>query len=1210
MKKTSLLIGFILGAVLFTSSAVYAVSTFIVQQGGTGVNTITAGQLVYGDGTNPIASVATTSVSCSGSASCTPFVAIGSSPVTISATGSGSNTDPNWNFLQATGGNYLTPTTTTAGIVVSASSTVGNSTQTGGLTVNGGATTTKIQIVQGGFIVGTTSTLDNNTYATFRELGTSQNIDFDTSGGQKLFSIANTNTDAVGSGGFTIYRNGTDNGSLISANTGLFFNSDSVSNHIDFAANGTTEYRLQSSGNSSFGLSNTNGALLTIEGSTTPWTENLFTVASTTGTGFLTINANGTTTLGFFGACNTNSALVTDSSGNITCGILSGAGSGYPFPVATNSTSTLTGFNGGLTAYASSTIGNGTTGGGLTISGNATSTGSLNIKTASFSTLASLDVAATGGGINYPLLLENNNANGTQQDTGILFRVQGIETNRGKGALIYDSQSASTFNRGDFEFLQNSVGDTSNPTFPANAVMTIANSGKVGIGSTTPAAQLSIANPSLSTTPVFTVSTSTATATTTAFIIDQNGKVGIGTGVPSQALEIDSGGELIQGASSWSGGVIAKLSLGDSNTFVSNTNGGNGIFSSNNSITMTTTAGSGIAKVSTPSNNFQVVEGGGGVAYFEMTRSANNTGTANLQVDGTFSASSAMNANIKSKPTINQSGTASYAALQLIPTETTLGSGMSYIIQSGTSTNTDLFDVTNKGYVGIGTSSPAAELSVGAQFGFTYPNNLLFNIGSSTSGTATTSLFSIKNSGTVTMTSANSATDVLDINSPGGNRIAINGFGYINAPALSTSFNSYFDGGQNFILNFSGNTNIGSDNNKNIRIFPQGTGITSVTNNFGVGTTSPFARVSIQANPNDPVFSSTLFAVGSSTATATTTLFSVSNIGSTTIGNFGTCSGTSALTTTSFGTIVCGTLTAGTPAPNNTDVQYNNSGAFGASDNFQYSSNTEFLNSAATSQVLLNARFSGTSVAVVGYDSSKNGQLLLFDNASAQNITLNSSTGSTFTRTSGSGTVLTSTANASGLPVALVAQDGGFANTSDIATLSQINGTDSGTVLHITNAGSGPSIYVQQGNSGFGTSTPTANFVSVGASTTPGTVQTGYKGVVAIITGLENTVTKLFFEIDQWGHQITSGDAPNISGGTSSVSGNDNNGTITVTGTALTSVTLTFAHAWPTAPDCTESDNSTALTADITSISTTQVVFGFSIGINSGTVWYRCTGHQ
>lgn len=145
-------------------------------------------------------------------------------------------------------------------------------------------------------------------------------------------------------------------------------------------------------------------------------------------------------------------------------------------------------------------------------------------------------------------------------------------------------------------------------------------------------------------------------------------------------------------------------------------------------------------------------------------------------------------------------------------------------------------------------------------------------------------------------------------------------------------------------------------------------------------------------------------------------------------------------------------------------------------------------------------------------------------------------------------------------------------------------------------------------NVGIGSTTPQAALTIVAASSTVPT--TAYTGLVSIIAGLENTTVKLFQEIDQWGHLITSGDSPSVSGGTSSVSGNDNNGAITVTGTLLTSVTLTFAHPWVTTPDCQESDNSTAVTADISSISTTQVVFGFSAGLNTGTVWYSCKGHQ
>lgn len=97
-------------------------------------------------------------------------------------------------------------------------------------------------------------------------------------------------------------------------------------------------------------------------------------------TGNSTTTQATTTNLAISGitGCNTTSALTTNSNGSVVCGAISGGGGApYPFPLTGNATSTLTQFNGGLTALASSTIGNGTATGGLTISGNATTTGTM-----------------------------------------------------------------------------------------------------------------------------------------------------------------------------------------------------------------------------------------------------------------------------------------------------------------------------------------------------------------------------------------------------------------------------------------------------------------------------------------------------------------------------------------------------------------------------------------------------------------------------------------------------------------------------------------------------------------------------------------------------------------------------------------------------------------------------------------------------------------
>jgi len=86
-----------------------------------------------------------------------------------------------------------------------------------------------------------------------------------------------------------------------------------------------------------------------------------------------------------------------ESCTDATTEIVSVVSGAYPFPLTGNATSTLTQFNGGLTAYASSTIGNGTQSGGLTIYGGATTTGNAyfagNVGIGTTSPYAKLSVA-------------------------------------------------------------------------------------------------------------------------------------------------------------------------------------------------------------------------------------------------------------------------------------------------------------------------------------------------------------------------------------------------------------------------------------------------------------------------------------------------------------------------------------------------------------------------------------------------------------------------------------------------------------------------------------------------------------------------------------------------------------------------------------------------------------------------------------------------
>jgi hypothetical protein len=100
-----------------------------------------------------------------------------------------------------------------------------------------------------------------------------------------------------------------------------------------------------------------------------------------------------------------------------------------------------------------------------------------------------LYVAENVSGLSLPLKLDNPHSTLNADATGILFSVGGegghqLDTNRGKGALVY--QNTASWNRGDFHFLQDANADSANHPDLSDAVMTIQNDGKVGIGTSDP----------------------------------------------------------------------------------------------------------------------------------------------------------------------------------------------------------------------------------------------------------------------------------------------------------------------------------------------------------------------------------------------------------------------------------------------------------------------------------------------------------------------------------------------------------------------------------------------------------------------------------------------------------------------------------------------------------------------------------------------------
>lgn len=75
-----------------------------------------------------------------------------------------------------------------------------------------------------------------------------------------------------------------------------------------------------------------------------------------------------------------------------------------------------------------------------------------------------------------------------------------------------------------------------------------------------------------------------------------------------------------------------------------------------------------------------------------------------------------------------------------------------------------------------------------------------------------------------------------------------------------------------------------------------------------------------------------------------------------------------------------------------------------------------------------------------------------------------------------------------------------------------------------------------------------------------------------------------------------------------SVTGSDMGFTVTVGSGVVTACTVNFKRTWNSTPQCVESDNSTAVTGDISAISATAVTFSFSATLGGGQIYALCEG--
>jgi hypothetical protein len=472
-------IGIFIGAPLYAS----ALSVYTVPQGGTGAGTFSSSKLLYGAGTGPLQSVATTTASCSGNASCSPFTIIGSSPVTISASGGGGSdafTHPSY------GGSATTSLLTfSGGLLSTASSTFTSSLHLSAL-LNGMVT------VYNGLVGSAATTTFSN--------GAGISVSY--SGGVETI----TNTGVTSNAGDWAGTWQTFSPSHFQV-AGNYLASYDAFTHPSAGVSATTSAMIFTNASSTFtgnlnisGNSTTTNATSTNFFAATASSTNLFAITGrlsnlridAVGTGLI-LNTSGSNVSTYAGSnpCTNQVALSLNASGVITCTSVTNAMLSNSSTSFTSSDSSLTvpasialgasgsfvlnlahsnTFTAGQMITASSTIGGGTQADGLSVAGGATTTGFLTVQGTGTTTVA--------GGINV-----NTSAGCLAQNSTCLDDLYTGISGLPRGAKI---ASGNTYNMG--------TGTTTLYTVPAGRVAILYPGGSAFVTGATRTFQLALSS--------------------------------------------------------------------------------------------------------------------------------------------------------------------------------------------------------------------------------------------------------------------------------------------------------------------------------------------------------------------------------------------------------------------------------------------------------------------------------------------------------------------------------------------------------------------------------------------------------------------------------------------------------------------------------------------------------------------------------------------